>query len=120
MEDNIRHCLACNKNLRGRTDKKYCDDTCRNHFNNQLRAEPNNLVRNINHALGKNRRILEKFLPPEEQMLKVAKEKLLHEGYQFRYFTHLHTNRKGSTYFFCYDHGFLHLDDCYCILVRNN
>src|SRR5689334_20937512 len=96
-----KHCLSCEKKIRGRTDKKFCDDVCRNHFNNKLKAEPNNLVRNINHALGKNRRILEKMLPGNEEMLKIAKEKLLHEGFQFKYITHFHTNKKNTTYYFC-------------------
>ena len=118
MIETEKQCQACGKKVRGRTDKKFCDDICRNHFNNKLKAEPNNLVRNINNALGKNRRILEKLLPAHEEMMKVAREKLLQEGFQFRYITHIHTNKKGTTYFFCYDHGFLHLDDAYCLLIR--
>ena len=59
-------CLNCEKTLKGRTDKKFCDDYCRNSYNNQLKASKNNLVRNINNALGKNRRILESFFKPKE------------------------------------------------------
>ena len=54
-----KNCLACDKPVKGRTDKKFCDDFCRNKYNNQLKAGCNNYVRNINNALGKNRRILE-------------------------------------------------------------
>ena len=55
-------CLNCNKPVKGRTDKKFCDDYCRNNYNNQLKSNTINLVRNINNALGKNRRILENLL----------------------------------------------------------
>jgi hypothetical protein len=43
-------CLACDKPLKGRTDKKFCDDYCRNNYNNQLKAAKNNVVRNINNG----------------------------------------------------------------------
>ena len=104
-------CLQCGKPLRGRVDKKFCDDYCRANHNNQLKADATNYVRNVNHALGKNRRILEDLLPAGEKMTKTTKEKLLHHGFSFRYITHKFTNKHGSTYYYCYDHGYLPLDD---------
>ncbi|MBL7762218.1 MAG: DUF2116 family Zn-ribbon domain-containing protein, partial [Chitinophagaceae bacterium] len=56
-------CLNCGKPLKGRSDKKFCDDSCRNNYNNQLKSIVNNQMRNINNVLGKNRRILESLLP---------------------------------------------------------
>lgn len=111
-------CQACLKPIKGRTDKKFCDDYCRNNFNNQLKADSNNLVRNINNALGKNRRILEGFLGNGEEMAKTTKEKLLHKGFQFKYNTHLYTNKKGNTYFFCYDYGYLALENDWYLIVK--
>jgi hypothetical protein len=32
-------CAECGKGLFGRTDKRFCNDTCRNGFNRKLRAE---------------------------------------------------------------------------------
>ena len=32
-------CLACGKPLKGRIDKKFCDDYCRNNYNNQQKAK---------------------------------------------------------------------------------
>jgi hypothetical protein len=111
-------CMQCGKTLRGRADKKFCDDYCRNNYNNQLKAHANNYVRNINNALGKNRRILEDLLPLSEEMAKITKEKLLHQGFSFKYITHTYTNKKGNTYFFCYDHGYLPLDNDWYLIVR--
>ena len=73
---NLKNCLLCNKPVKGRTDKKFCDDYCRNIYNNQLKAPENNLVRNINHALGKNRRILEGLIVDGDEMAKATKETL--------------------------------------------
>jgi len=32
-------CLACGKILKGRVDKKFCDDYCRNNYNNLQKAK---------------------------------------------------------------------------------
>lgn len=112
------HCLTCEKPVKGRTDKKFCDDYCRNSYNNQLKSTTVNLVRNINNALGKNRRILEASFKIEEEMTKITKEKLLQQGFQFKYFTHTYTNKKGNVYFFCYDIGYLLLENDWYLLVR--
>ena len=87
-------CLNCEKPLKGRTDKKFCDDYCRNSYNNQLKAAKNNLVRNINNALGKNRRILESFFKPKEDKVNIHKDKLLEKGFQFKYITHTYTTQQ--------------------------
>jgi predicted nucleic acid-binding Zn ribbon protein len=118
VENQRVHCLTCNKPVRGRTDKKYCDDYCRNTFNNRLKSSVNNLVRNINNALVKNRRILEKFFINDEEIIKTTKEKLLQEGFQFKYITHTCATKKGIVYFFCYDLGYLPLENNWYLLVK--
>lgn len=111
-------CLNCNKPVKGRTDKKFCDDYCRNNYNNQLKSNTINIVRNINNALGKNRRILENMFNEGEEMAKTTKSKLLQKGFQFKYFTHTYTNKKGNVYFFCYDLGYLALEGDWYLLVK--
>ncbi len=111
-------CLNCDKPVKGRTDKKFCDDYCRNNYNNQLKSNTINLVRNINNALGKNRRILEDMFNPGDETVKTTKSKLLQKGFQFKYITQTFTNKKGSTYFYCYDFGYLPLEGDWYLLVK--
>ena len=113
-----RVCLDCGEVLHGRADKKFCNDLCRNNYNNTLKAHANNYMRNINNALSKNRRILEELLPASEEMGKTTKQKLIQSGFQFKYITHTYTNKKGNTYFFCYDFGYLPLDNDWFLIVR--
>jgi hypothetical protein len=115
-----KSCLACGKSIKGRSDKKFCDDFCRNTYNNQLKSGDNNYVRNINSSLRRNRRILEELLPVTEKMVKTTKEKLLQKGFQFKYSTHSYTNAKGNVYLFCYDYGYLPLEKDWYLLVRNS
>ena len=117
-ENQNANCLTCHKPVKGRTDKKFCDDYCRNTYNNQLKAATINLVRNINNALGKNRRILESFFKTEEEIAKTTKDKLLQKGFQFKYITHTSANKKGNVYFFCYDIGYLPLENDWYLVVK--
>jgi len=112
-----RECQACGKTLHGRADKKFCNDYCRNAYNNNVKASASPLVRHINHILLKNRRILEAALGNEE-MQKISREKLLEQGLQFRFITHTYTNKKGNTYFFCYEYGYLPLEHDWYLLVK--
>ena len=116
-----KECLACGKVMKGRADKKYCDDFCRNNYNNQLKFhDNNNYVRNINNALLKNRRILKDLLDavaPEEK-LTLGKTKLLQSGFNFKYITHTYKNKKDNVYFFCYDYGYMPLENERYLVVK--
>jgi len=111
-------CLACGKPLQGRIDKKFCDDYCRNTYNNATKSASNNLVRNINNALKKNRNLLERIMPEGEVMTKAHRDKLSQGGFQFRYMTHTYTNKKGNIYYYCYDYGYLPLDNDWFLVVK--
>lgn len=113
-----KKCIYCGSTIKGRADKKFCNDYCRNAYNNQLKSSSNNLVRNINNALNKNRRILESILPETEETAKTNKEKLTRLGFQFKYLTHTYTTRSGKTYFYCYDYGYLPLENDWYLVVK--
>jgi predicted nucleic acid-binding Zn ribbon protein len=68
-----RLCLDCGKAVKGRTDKKFCDDNCRNSYNNHLKNENGLVFKRINLALKKNRTLLAKFNP--DGKVKVSKKK---------------------------------------------
>ena len=113
-------CRTCGSPVKGRADKKFCNDYCRNEFNNSLKSQINNAVRNINNALGKNRRILESYISNGGSTAKTNRENLTEKGFIFKYNTHTYTNKKGHVYFFCYDVGYLPLNnDRYLIVKRN-
>lgn len=119
LYDNLSSvCLNCNKPVKGRSDKKFCDDSCRNNYNNKLKGSSNNLVRNVNNALSKNRRIMERLLPTGEEISKANKEKLLALGFQFKYITHVYITKTGKTYYYCYDYGYLPLENNWYLIVR--
>lgn len=112
-----KQCLACGKAVRGRTDKKFCDDYCRNNYNNQLKADETNFVRNIMNALRKNRLILQQVLG-DKMITKTRTERLLGKGFQFKYHTNTYDNKKGGLYYYCFEYGYLPLDNEFILVVK--
>ncbi len=111
-----KQCPECGEPIKGRIDKKFCSDLCRNAYNNKQNADTTNYVRNVNNILRKNRRILEQLIPA--QTAKATKTKLLHKGFNLSYYTNAYTTKKGATYFFCYEYGYLPLENDLYFLVR--
>ena len=74
MSDKL--CLECEKSLIGRIDKKFCNDMCRNSYNNNLNKAANEYVRKVNVILRKNRRILSSLTKGSDKG-KATKEQLL-------------------------------------------
>ncbi len=110
-----KNCIECGNEFNGRADKKFCDDSCRSAYNNKLNSDANNFVRNINNILRKNRRILAEFNPNGKS--KIHKDKLMEQGFKFSYFTNVYKTKAGKVYYFCYDHGYLPLDNGWLALV---
>ena len=115
-----KSCLSCGEHLKGRIDKKFCNDFCRNNYNNQQKAKGSHsgYVRNINNTLMKNRKILEGILPDGEETATANRDKLQRLGFHFRYMTHTYTTKTGKTYFYNYDYGYLPLDNDWFLIVR--
>lgn len=118
MDSNDKKCIECSKPLKGRADKKFCDDLCRNSYNNKLNSDSNAYVRNINNLLRRNRRIMEELLPDSEEMVKITKQRMVEKGFQFKYLTHTFTNKKGNVYYFCYEYGYLLLEKDWVLIVK--
>ena len=116
-----KNCLDCERPIKGRADKKFCDDTCRNNYNNRLNFDDNTpLVRNINNILRKNRRALKELLSGmEKKVLVIDKIKLVEKGYQFEYCTEHYTTKENEQYYYCYDYGYRPLDDEKLMVVKD-
>jgi hypothetical protein len=111
-----KQCLECGHKLIGRIDKKFCNDYCRNAFNNKKNRASKNIIRNTNNLLRKNYRILEKVNP--NQKTKTTKDNLLRKGFNFNYFTSIYKTKTSNTYYFVYDQGYLPLGNKYVAIVK--
>lgn len=111
-------CLECGEKIIGRIDKKFCNDYCRNAFNNNLNKDSKNLVRNVNNRLRKNYRVLEELNPGQKTT--ASKSKLAAKGFDFNYITSIYVTKAGKTYYFVYDQGYLPLENDYFALVKRD
>jgi hypothetical protein len=102
-------CKQCGRAVKGRTDKQFCNDGCRNQYHNQRNSCQNNYMRQVNHLLQKNRRILASLFLGASRNKTIAQQQLADQGYQFRYYTHETKTQDGAAKF-CYEYGYLPLD----------
>jgi hypothetical protein len=111
-----RVCLSCGDEIKGRSDKRFCSDYCRNTKHNELNRDSSNYVRKVNNILRRNRRILERFNPNGKS--RIQGTVLMEEGFNFAYYTNIYETQKGVRYHFCYDQGYLKLEDGWYALVE--
>ena len=97
-------CLHCRKPLHGREDKKFCNDSCRNNYNNNLNRDQNSIVRNITNALYRNRKIL-KHIQACENMEPFSIAEFLQKGFQFDYITHVKIKDRKTIYY-CFEYSY--------------
>lgn len=109
-------CLDCGETIKGRSDKKFCNDICRNSYNNKLNSDTTNYVRNVNNILRKNRRILEENLKGETTTM--SKQKLIDKGFNFKYYTNQIVTKNNHTYVYCYEFGYLLLEKEMVLIVK--
>jgi len=101
-------CLECKADFRGRTDKKFCSDACRNAYHNRLNRDCNNLVRTVNNRLRKNYRIL-RHLASERRCGAVQRASLSDRGFDFESITRVKTSPQGEPCYCVYDLAYVPL-----------
>ena len=116
MINSIKKCKYCNSTLQGRSDKKFCDNQCRNSFNNIKKRKNEKLITETNKTLRRNRKILKQFNPEGKTTIK--KEYLEKMGFDFNYHTHIYTTTNNNMYRFCYEYGYLILDEEKVLIVN--
>lgn len=99
-------CLYCEKELVGRTDKKYCNLHCKSAYQYQkIREQPERFYNKVDNQLRLNRRLLKRFNKAGKSVVRC--ETLLQLGFNPKFFTHYWKNQKGEVYLFVYEYGFL-------------
>ena len=110
-------CVECKEPLRGRCDKKFCDDNCRTSYNNKLKSDETNFVRNVNNVLRRNRRILRYFHSLGNA--RILRQQLTESGFLFCYITRSHSVGKEK-YAFVYEYGYMLISDDEVLLVKSD
>ncbi len=105
-----QNCKHCNKELHGRTDKKYCNLHCKSANQYQLSKEqPERFYNVVDNQLKLNRKILKEF--NKGGKVTVRAELINELGFDANFFTHYWKNQKGKVYLFVYEYGFLKIKE---------
>lgn len=104
-----KHCEHCGRPFHtGRSDRRFCNDTCRNAFNrDKARAEKqaaNAAIPEIFKIITRNYAILQSFGALQEGEHYLIKQSLSKTGINLKFFTS--TQQEGdSTWYFCFERG---------------
>lgn len=112
----IRCCTYCGKELTGRSDKKFCDDGCRNNYRYQWNKYNNEIVIKVNKSLLHNRNVLKSMIKSGKKMVK--KQCLVDNDFNFNLMTGLHTTNKRQEYRVIYDYAYRCVDDEYVMVLK--
>ncbi|MES2328149.1 MAG: hypothetical protein V4539_01015 [Bacteroidota bacterium] len=99
-----RLCLNCEKPISGRSDKKYCNDVCKNEHHNQNTSDFAYIEKRLKKKLKSNRDILKEILGQQNSCV-VSKDLLVGKGYEMNYLTH-YRDVASKRYYYVFDHGF--------------
>ena len=106
MKTKQRVCLACEKELQGRSDKKFCDVYCKSSYQyQQSKLKPCRFYNRVDNQLKLNRKLLKHYNKAGKATIRT--EVLIKQGFDPNFFTHFWKNQKGDVYLFVYEYGFL-------------
>ena len=101
-----RLCLACEQELQGRTDKKFCDPYCKSAYHYKKSRDGNaGFYATVDRKLKTNRKILKSFNKAGKATVRA--NTLIRQGFDPNFFTHYWKNKQGDVYLFVYEYGFL-------------
>ncbi len=111
-----KKCAFCEKPLSGRSDKKFCDDSCRNNFHYHLNNDKYKSINNINKILINNRNILHSLNRNGKTL--INKQSLAKADFNFDFFTGIYKTSKDNVYFLIYDMAYRFMSDDVVLLVK--
>ncbi len=95
-------CKKYFKKISGRKDKRFCNDGCRNAYNNAKRKKKSGVMETINEILESNHAILSALIG-SKKFTYVAARVLRDKGFNLKYFTHQYESKDKTVYLVCYD-----------------
>jgi len=98
-------CKKYFKRTSGRKGKRFCNDGCRNAYNNAKKRKKTGQVQMINEILEKNHSILQELIG-KKSYIYVPERTLRDRGFNFRYFTHPYESGQNTVYSVCYEFAY--------------
>lgn len=97
-------CQQCQSPLKGRSDKKFCDDYCRSQYYSQQHKINNDCIKFVTNRLRKNRMILKKLYTQKKYSISLHHIPIF--GMDLCFHTHKFKSSNGDIYTMVFDYGF--------------
>ena len=104
----MKKCPVCENEIIGRSGKVFCSLKCKSIDQYEKRQVEDAFFIQVDRQLKVNRKLLKKY--NRSGFTTLRKEQLEKEGFDSNFFTHYWKNSKGEVYLFCYDFGFLEIE----------
>ena len=104
-----RCCIFCGRELIGRSDKKFCDDACRNNYAYQRNKSSNVAINRVNKSLLHNRNVLKSIAKCGKKVVK--RQFLVDKDFDFDVITGVHKTYKYQEYMMLYDYAYKCIND---------
>ena len=115
----VKHCPMCGSKISGRSDKIYCSVKCKSQYHLERKAQHLPFTSPIDKILHRNWIILTEYYEiTGTRKFFVSKAELNKAGFHINYFTTIHTNAKGKTYYYVYNFGWMEFSETEMMVVR--
>ena len=116
---NANFCLICGDPVIGRKDKVFCSVSCKNKYHASRKSEIKPFSQPIDKILHRNWVILSEFYEiARKKKFFISKAELNKAGFHGKYFTTIHTNSRGKTYYYVYNYGWMEFSENEMMIVR--
>lgn len=97
-----KNCISCGKKIAGRSDKKFCNETCKNEYHNMQQSQKPAAFKQHRAAARRNRTLLLKM--EASGIEKVSTRELEKIGFSFEGFTGIRFDHDESFQLICYEY----------------
>ena len=118
---NANFCLICGDPVIGRRDKVFCTIDCKNKYHATRKSEIQPFSQPVDKILHRNWVILSEYYElARKKKFFISKAELNKAGFHSKYFTTIHTNARGKTYYYVYNFGWMEFSEKEMMIVRLN
>ncbi|MEX2484790.1 MAG: hypothetical protein WED10_09525 [Brumimicrobium sp.] len=100
-----KECNYCGSEFKGRANKKFCSNSCKNSFHNEEYRTTNSAIFKLDKKLHKNRAVL-KDMYQVYRSSPIPLSILQARGFELKYHTHNFNAPSGEKYTMVYDYGY--------------
>ncbi len=108
----IKFCSICSAEIVGRRDKIFCSQKCKSFYHRHRKKQHQSITNPVDKMLHRNWVILQEYYERiNKRKFFIPKAELVKEGFKLDYHTTSQKNKKGKTYYYIYNFGWMDFSD---------